>query len=60
MYMHITGRSKPWLQNLDKTKVKPLIMWKKLLDNLNLPINSTNYRLLGTKPPLGFFASNKL
>jgi len=58
-FAHFTGRSKPWLQNLDKTKAKPLIMWKKLLDNLRLPINSTNYRLLGTKPPLGFFASNK-
>jgi hypothetical protein len=37
---------------------KAMLQWRGLLDGLGLPINSTNYHLLGSKPPLGFFASN--
>ena len=37
---------------------KTMLLWRGLLDGLGLPINSTNYKLLGSKPPLGFFASN--
>ena len=58
-FIHFTGRNKPWLQNLRKTRNKSLILWTTLLDKLQLPINSMNYELLGKKVPLGFFASNK-
>lgn len=58
-FAHFTGRNKPWLQDLDHTKDKSLLVWKDLLDDLHLSINSTNFRLLGAKPPLGYFASNK-
>ena len=58
-FIHFTGRSKPWLQKLGKTRNKSLIQWTRLLDKLQLPINSTNYELLGKKVPLGFFAANK-
>ena len=55
-----TQRNKPWLQSLDKTKDKNLLLWKKELDSLPLgAINSSNYKMLGTKITLGLFHPNK-
>ena len=56
-FAHFTGRNKPWLQDLAKTRDKSLILWRELLDKLNLPINSTNIGQMGQnfKSPLGYF-----
>ena len=59
MFYHFTGQSKPWLKkNLINTKDKGLVLWRQQLDALHMPINSTNYELLGKKVPLGFWHPN--
>jgi len=58
-FAHFTGRNKPWLQKLGKTKDKNLLRWKAELDMLPVGnIRSDNFTLLGTKIPLGLFHPN--
>jgi hypothetical protein len=61
-FAHFTGRNKPWmldLKNLTPTKKNAdLITWTKLLDSLQLPVNSTNINDLKLGSPLGFFNVN--
>ena len=58
-FAHFTGRSKPWM--LEATAIrdaKPgsfLDTWKRHLDSLNLPVNSSNIASLGYGSPLGFW-----
>lgn len=63
-YAHFTGRSKPWIVDKDEQavpskKIKKsspnLILWMELLDQLGLPVNSSNVKDLGLGSPLGYF-----
>jgi hypothetical protein len=58
-FAHFTGRGKPWmidLSKLDKSrKNEHLLKWGSILDELNLPIKSSNIFELGLGSPLGFF-----
>lgn len=60
-FAHFTGASKPWLPLGGKNgaRVKQIQDWRKMLDELNLPVNSTNVESLNMKPPLGYFHANK-
>lgn len=60
-FVHFTGQAKPWLSKADKDKPpsRGVVKWMKLLDELNLSINSSNVRELNMRPPLGFFYPNK-
>lgn len=61
-FAHFTGRSKPWmndLRNLEPTRRNAdLITWAKLLDGMNLPVNSSTIGELKLGSPLGFFNVN--
>jgi hypothetical protein len=63
-FHHFTGRSKPWLRNIDikeaLRKDKPLALWMQHLDNLKLSfVNSSTIYKMNLKPSLGFFYPNK-
>lgn len=58
-YAHFTGRAKPWLSD-DKLGAsrkisQNLIIWMNFLDELNLPINSSNVHQLSLGSPLGYY-----
>ena len=58
-FVHFTGRSKPWMVEENKREGRGTSvytnMWMKLLDSLNLEINSSNIGSLGLGSPLGFW-----
>jgi len=63
-YAHFTGRSKPWIVDKEgqpgsKKKSKQpspnMVLWMELLDQLGLPVNSSNAKDLGLGSPLGYF-----
>ena len=60
-FHHFTGHSKPWLKPPQEGgAVSPAVrQWMKLLDDLNLPLNSSSLQNLNLKPPLGYFYPNK-
>jgi hypothetical protein len=65
-FSHFTGRSKPWL-NPDLAVISAtspsgrngdIVTWKRHLDSLHLPVNSTTIGAMKLKPPLGYFNAN--
>jgi hypothetical protein len=58
-FVHFTGRSKPWMVEENKKEGRGTsvytTLWMKLLDSLNLEINSSNIGSLGLGSPLGFW-----
>lgn len=57
-FVHFTGKSKPWLNPVQGSNKKYVLMWGKYLDELNLEVNSSNIHEQGFKPPLGYFHPN--
>lgn len=69
-FAHFTGTKKPWLQDglqsdsqqqqngKSKRVDESLLQWAKHLDDLNLPINSSNIKSFAYKPPLGYWHPN--
>lgn len=63
MFIHFTGRSKPWMKPLDKTQKpqrvpKNTLRWLKLLDSLKMEVNSSNIYEMNFGSSLGFFNAN--
>ena len=55
-FVHFTGRSKPWMQDFAENKNgRDIQIWLNHLDNLMLPVNSTNLASKKLGSPLGFF-----
>mmetsp|Transcript_16641 Transcript_16641/g.25045 ORF Transcript_16641/g.25045 Transcript_16641/m.25045 type:complete len:380 (-) Transcript_16641:22-1161(-) len=59
MFAHFTGKTKPWLSDIRKASGRNVVLWGKFLDQLNLPVNTSNIHELALKPPLGYFHPNK-
>ena len=65
-FAHFTGRSKPWMLQpeaaaalaVQKFGTKNIKTLMRLLDSLQLPVNSTTVLKLGLGSPLGFFNAN--
>lgn len=55
-FAHFTGQNKPWLFDASQSSNSNLKLWATLLDELNLPYNSSNIFDQGFKPPLGYWA----
>ena len=59
-YAHFTGRSKPWIpddgSSAGKKQRSPnIVKWFEYLDELQLPVNSSNVKSLGLGSPLGYY-----
>lgn len=61
-FAHFTGRSKPWMNDLQNIQPnwrnQDLMTWAKLLDGMHLPVNSSTIGELKLGSPLGFFNVN--
>jgi hypothetical protein len=58
-FVHFTGKTKPWLNEITESSRRDVKIWGRYLNQLKIDgVNSSNIHEQGLKPPLGYFHPN--